>query len=327
MALLIFLIIIGLAILIGGAEALVRGASSLAKRLGVSPLVIGLTIVAFGTSAPELVVNMYAALGGTTDIAIGNIVGSNIANILLIVGISASIFPLAVQHSTTWKEVPFALLASVLVFVMGNDMLIDGVSFSSLTRTDGIALIALFIIFMYYTVGLALAEKGQQEDDVDTYTYPFSIFYILIGSLGLFFGGKLLVDNASELGRIAGLSESLIGLTVVAIGTSLPELATSVVAAYRKETDLAIGNIVGSNIFNVFWILGLTSIITPVPFNTTINADVLVAVGATLLLFIFILIGGKKKFLDTERQVITRWEGIVFLLLYIGYTGYVIARG
>lgn len=314
----ILLIILGLGILILGAEGLVRGSASMAKKWGVSSLVIGLTIVAFGTSTPELVVNMFSAVRGSTDIAIGNIVGSNISNILLILGISAIVYPLSVKKSTVTREIPFALLGMILVFTMGNDMFFDGTGFNAITRTDGFSLMAIFIIFLFYIFGLA--KKGEvEEEEVKIYSWPKSILFTIAGLALLVLGGQLLVDNAIILARLAGLSEALIGLTIVAIGTSLPELATSVVAAYHKHVDIAIGNIVGSNIFNVFWILGLTGTMLQMPFNPNVNIDILVGIGATVLLFIFMFIGTKRK--------LNRWQGVMFLLLYIAYTFYLINRG
>lgn len=320
MLLAILLLLIGLTILIVGGESLVRGAASMARKLGVTPLVVGLTVVAFGTSAPELIVNIFSALKGTTDIAIGNVIGSNIANILLILGITAIIYPLTVQKGTTWKEIPLAVLAALLVLLMGNDVFLDHTGINVLSRTDGLALMAFFIIFLYYTFGISKVEESNANDgSINTYSWPISAGLTMAGIIGLFWGGKLLVDNAIVLARLAGMSEALIGLTIVAIGTSLPELVTSIVAAYRKQTDIAIGNIVGSNIFNVFWILGLTSTIFPLPFRGAINIDVLVNIGATLLLFFFMFVHTKHK--------LNRWQGIIFVLLYFGYLGYVIQRG
>src|SRR3989338_1216452 len=318
MFLAIFLFIIGLAVLVDGAEFLVRGASSLAQKWGVPAIVIGLTIVAFGTSMPELVVNLFSAFRGATDIAIGNVIGSNTANILLILGITALIYPLSVKKNTTWKEIPFALLAVVLVFIMGNDRLFDGVDFNALTRTDGLALIAFLGIFMFYIV--SLARQGEaSEEKARVYSTWLSATFTIGGLAALFVGGKILVDNAVILARLAGMSEVLIGLTIVAVGTSLPELATSVVAVIRKQNDIAVGNIVGSNIFNVFWILGLTGTILPLPFNSIINFDVLVSITATLLLFLFMFIGARRK--------LDRWQGAMFILLYAVYVAYLVYRG
>lgn len=319
MFLAIFLLIVGLAILIAGAEFLVRGAASLAKKMGISPLVIGLTVVAFGTSMPELTVNIFSALRGSADIAIGNIVGSNIANILLILGVSAIIYPLTVKGSTVWKEIPFALLAMILVYTMGNDVFIDGSAHNAITRTDGFSLIAVFAIFMFYIFGLSKNKNGAEAEDVKVFSLKLSFLFTAIGLVALFIGGKILVDNAVILARLAGLSEALIGLTIVAVGTSLPELATSVVAALHKQDDIAVGNIVGSNIFNVFWILGLTATMMQLPFTPTVNMDVLVGIIATLLLFAFMFISSRRK--------LDRWQGIVFVGLYAAYIIYLIIRG
>lgn len=313
----ILLLVLGLIILILGADAMVRGAASIANKLKIPPIVVGLTIVAFGTSAPELIVNIFSAMQGSADIAIGNVIGSNISNILLILGVAAIITPLSVKRSTTWKEIPFALLAVVLVFTMGNDLLFDGVGRNAITRTDGFSLMAMFCIFMYYTFTLAKSEGGG--DEVKEYSYSISTILVVVGIGALFLGGKLLVDNAIILARLAGLSEALIGLTIVAVGTSLPELATSVIAAMRKQTDIAVGNIVGSNIFNIFWILGLTSTLLQLPFNPAANFDLLVAILATFLLFLAMFVGNKHK--------LERWQGILFVLAYIGYLSYLIYRG
>lgn len=318
MILTIFFIILGLGILIVGGDTLVRGASSLAKKLGIAPIVIGLTIVAFGTSAPELIVNIFSVIKGTPDIAVGNVVGSNIANILLILGISAMIYPLSVGKGTVWKEIPLALLAMILILVMGNDLLLDNTYDSALTRTDGLSLIGFFIIFLYHTFGIAKVENNH-DTGVKTYDWPMSISLVGGGLIALFFGGKLLVDNAVILARLAGLSELLIGTTIVAVGTSLPELVTSIIAALKRQDAIAIGNVVGSNIFNVFWILGLSATIAPLPLTAGMNFDILMAVIATLLLFAFMFIDSRRK--------IDRWQGALFLAVYIGYTVAVIVRG
>jgi len=319
MLLSVIFLIIGLVILIVGAEGMVRGASAIAKKLGISPLVIGLTIVAFGTSAPELFVNIYSAFNGSADIAIGNIVGSNIANILLILGLCALVYPLSLKKNTVWKEIPLALLAIVLVFVMGNDAMFDGMGFNILTRTDGIALIALFFIFLYYTFGISKTKGSDENDEVKSYSWLIAISFTLFGLLGLVYGGKLLVDNAIILARLAGMSEALIGLTIVAVGTSLPELATSLVAVLRKQNDIAVGNVVGSNIFNTLWVLGATSSILHLPFSITVNFDVMVNIVATMLLFLFMFVDSRHK--------LNRWQGGMFVVLYIVYIIYLIWRG
>ncbi|MBT6143151.1 calcium/sodium antiporter [bacterium] len=302
---------IGFVLLIKGADYLVDGASSIAKKFKISSLVIGLTIVAFGTSAPELVVNLLASFKGSSDLAVSNIVGSNIANMLLILGVAAVVYPLKVKSNTVWKEIPLSLLAIVLAFVMANDVIFDGAMVNTISRVDGIGLIAFFIIFMYYSFGMAKNTEEDGEEITELATSK-SVAYILIGMVGLTLGGKWIVDGAVFIAKSFSMSEALIGLTVVAIGTSLPELATSYVAARRKNADIAIGNTVGSNIFNVFWILGLSSIVRPLPFDAANNnEDMYLAILASLLLFVFMFFG--------RKQVLQRSQGVFFLLLYFGY--------
>ncbi len=316
---LIFLIAFGFGVVILGAHFLVNGASSLAKRLAVSDLVIGLTVVAFGTSLPELSVNITASIKGDAGIALGNILGSNIANIFLILGISSIIFPLAVTKGTVWKEIPLSLLAAILVGILANDYLIDKDKFSAITRIDGLVLISFFIIFLFYSVGIAGDVAGISEQ-LPPKVHGIMRIGIMIaaGLCGLIVGSKWIVTGAVGLAERLGVSQSLIGLTIVAVGTSLPELATSAMAAYKKNPDIAVGNVVGSNIFNIFFILGVSSIIRPIPFEAGSNINVGVAIAASLLLFIC-MFTGKKRMLD-------RWEGGIFLVLYVGYICFLIAR-
>lgn len=312
-----FLFVIGFVLLIKGADLLVDGSASIAKRLNISNIVIGLTIVAFGTSAPEFIVNFFASLNGNTDIAIGNILGSNIANILLILGISAIVYPLVTQKNTVWKEIPLSLLAIIVVGVMANDAFIDGSSTSALTRIDGIILLCFFAIFMFYTFGIAkVVGDENQGDEIKDLGYWKSSLYIIGGLIGLVVGGKWIVDGAVEIATIFGISQSLIGLTVVAVGTSLPELATSAIAAYKKQTDIAIGNVVGSNIFNLFWILGFSALVRPLPFSLDSNSDILMTIFASALLFIIMFIG--------KKHVIEKWQGIVMVVLYFTYIVFLI---
>ncbi len=312
----IALLIVGLVILIAGAEYLVRGSSSMARKMGLSTIVIGLTVVAFGTSAPEFVVNLMSAAKGSTDLAIGNIVGSNLANILLILGIGATIKTLKVKEGTTFKEIPFALLAIATLAVMGNDVFFEGGGTNVVGRIDGIILLAFFVIFMYYTFGMSKVE-GEREG-VDVYPWSRSIGMFIVGIVGLTLGGTLIVNNAIELASLAGLSEALIGLTIVAIGTSLPELATTVVAIRKGHTDLAIGNAIGSNIFNVFWVLGVSAVVRPLPFDVHGNIDVLFTTAATFVLFITMFIH--------KKHTIQRWQGIAFICTYLAYITYAIIR-
>ncbi|MDD4469064.1 MAG: calcium/sodium antiporter [Acholeplasmataceae bacterium] len=310
------LFVIGFFILIKGAGLLVDGASAIADKFKISPLVIGLTIVAFGTSAPELAVNIFASAAGSSEIAIGNIIGSNIANILLILGVSALIYPLTSKKNTVWKEIPLGLLAAVVVGLMANDFLIDGVIFSGLSRIDGLVLLSFFIIFIYYSFGIAKQQESPDDCEIKNLNLVKSIFYIVIGLIGLVVGGNWIVSGAIKLASGFGISESLIGLTVVAIGTSLPELATSAIAAYKKQTDIAIGNVVGSNIFNIFWILGISSVIRPLPFNPANNIDFLIMIIATVILFIIMFIG--------KKRIIERWQGIAMISIYVAYTLFLI---
>ena len=310
------LFILGFLLLIKGADFLVDGSASIAHKLKISPIVIGLTIVAFGTSAPEFIVNIFASINGNTEIAIGNILGSNIANILLILGISAIIYPIATKRNTVWKEIPLSLLAAVLLGVMANDALIDGGTFSGLTRIDGIVLLAFFVIFLYYTFGISKVTGEVSNDDIQELSYIKSVLFVLTGLLGLVVGGKWIVGGAVTIAETFNVSQSLIGLTVVAIGTSLPELATSAIAAYKKQTDIAIGNVVGSNIFNIFWILGFSALIRPLPFSRSSDVDILMTILASAILF-FIMFVGKK-------HVIERWQGVLMVLLYLSYVTYLV---
>lgn len=310
------LFVVGFVLLISGANLLVEGSASIAKKLNISSIVIGLTIVAFGTSAPELIVNIFASVQGNTEIAIGNILGSNIVNILLILGVSSIIYPLATKENTVWKEIPLSLLAAILLGVMVNDTLIDGGTFSGLTRIDGIVFIAFFIIFLYYTFGISKVSGENTDLEIKDMSYMKSSLYIGGGLLGLVFGGKWIVDGAIKIAEGFNVSQSLIGLTVVAIGTSLPELATSAVAAYKKQSDIAIGNVVGSNIFNIFWILGLSAVINPLPFSKDSVIDIIMTIVASLILFLIMFIG--------KKHTVERWQGVIMILIYIGYVAYLI---
>lgn len=311
-------LLLGFLILIKGADFLVTGSSALAKKIGVSDLVIGLTVVAFGTSMPELLVNIFASAQGNTEIAIGNVIGSNIFNILLILGVSALIYPLAVTKGTVWKEIPFSLLAVAVVGFLSNDILFDRAERSVLTRVDGFIFLSFFVIFLYYVTSIAKVENGQQQHNSKEGLIK-SLAMVLGGLVALIFGGKMVVDGAVRIASQLGVSQSLIGLTIVAAGTSLPELATSAVAAYRKNTDIAVGNIVGSNIFNIFFILGVSAVIKPLPIAESVNSDIFVLVGVTLLLFLFMFTG--------RRRMIDRWEGGLFILFYIIYLILLIKKG
>lgn len=298
----------GLIALIYGANFLVDGGSALAHRLKVTPMVIGLTIVAFGTSTPELVVNLVSSLEGSAALAIGNVVGSNIFNILAILGITALIVPLGVKKMTTWVEIPLAVLAAalILLFVYGEK---DGL----ITRTEGICLLIFFIMFLIYTFVLAKTSSGGEDENIQIKNYSIgkSCLLILLGLAGLIGGGRLLVTNAISIAQAFGISERIIGLTIVSIGTSLPELATSIIAARKNNADIAIGNVVGSNIFNTFLILGASATITPLQAPVGSMLDLVTNIVASILLFIFIFTGQGRK--------INRWEGVIFFAMYIAY--------
>jgi len=310
----------GFLFLIKGADLLVNGASSIAKRFGISDLVIGLTVVAFGTSSPELFVNIIASLEGNTGIAIGNILGSNIANVFLILGVASIIFPLAVTGGTVWKEIPLALLAALVLGVLANDRLIDGAPLSALTRTDGLVLLAFFSIFLIYSFSIAKKVQGMENHLPAEVMGPLkSTVFIVLGLAGLTLGGKWIVDGAVHIASSLGVSQALIGVTVVAIGTSLPELATSAVAAFRKNADIAVGNVVGSCIFNIFLVLGVSSVIKPLPFRVEFNLDIGAVILGGLLLFAFMFTGGRRR--------LDRWEGILFVSIYIAYIVLSIIRG
>lgn len=312
-----FLFVVGFVLLIKGADWLVDGASSIARKLKISNIVIGLTIVAFGTSAPELIVNIMASIRGNSDIAIGNVVGSNIANILLILGISAIIFPLAVKKGTVYKEIPLSLLAVLALWFMANDVLLDGASANTLGMIDGFIFILFFIIFLYYTFGISKATG--QEEKVKELKVATSVFMVLAGIVALTVGGNWIVEGAILIAKQLGISEALIGLTIVAIGTSLPELATSAMAAYKKNPDIAMGNVVGSNIFNIFWILGVSALIHPISFTAIMNFDIYFLVFTTALLFTVMFIG--------KKHILERWQGVLFILTYVAYITYLIIRG
>ena len=313
-------LILGIALIILSANWLVNGASAIAKRFGINDLVIGLTIVAFGTSAPELTVNIFSVLKGSTDIAIGTVLGSNISNTFFIIGIMAAIYPVSIQNNTKWKEIPFSLLAIIVLALLANDIFIDNAKENFLSRIDGAILLCFMIIFFVYTFGMAKKNKAVDQSSEGIKTMPVSkaVFLIIIGLFGLFFGGKYLIEGAVEIATLLGMSEKVIGLTIIAIGTSLPELATSIVAATKHKPDMAIGNIIGSNIFNIFFILGTTAMIKPLSFDSSMNFDILVVLLASILLFLTTITLGRK--------IISRAEGIIFLVIYVSFITYSILK-
>ncbi|MGE0078476.1 MAG: calcium/sodium antiporter [Bacteroidales bacterium] len=309
-------ILVGFVLLILGANWLVEGASSIARKLGISALTIGLTVVALGTSAPELVVNIISSSSGNTELALGNVIGSNIFNIFMILGIAALVKPVGVQSTSIKVEIPFNLLASLALIVVANDMFIDNESSSTISRIDGIILLLLFCIFMYYNFLTGKSSPDEIEPDIEKRKPWLSVLMVVAGLVFLVCGGKLIVSGAVNIATAFGVSQSIIGLTIVAAGTSLPELATSAIAAYKNKPDIAIGNVIGSNVFNVLFILGISSVITPIPVYANANVDLSVNIIAGLFMLIFAIAGPGRK--------IDRREGAILVSIFVGYTLYLI---
>lgn len=321
----IIYLVIGLALILLGANWLTDGSAAIAKRFGISDLVVGLTVVAFGTSAPELVISVMSAISGSAGLAIGNVVGSNIFNILVIIGITAMVKPIRVEKSVMNNELPLTLLSSVVLLAMGNAVVLNGASESVLTRVDGILLLLFFAIFMRYTFAQAHALPEPESDPAaqDVSQKPpmstaKAIILVVAGLAGLVGGGNRFVASASGIASGLGVSEAVIGLTIVAMGTSLPELAASIVAALKGKSDLAIGNVIGSCIFNAFFILGTAATISQLPFGTIGNVDLLTLCGASLLFLIFARV--------YRERTITRAEGALMTAGYVAYTAWLIIQ-
>jgi cation:H+ antiporter len=324
----LLLLVVGVILTVVGSNVLVDGSSNLAKKFGISDLIIGLTVVAFGTSSPELAVNINAAIAGDTDIAIGNILGSNIFNVFIILGIAAVIYPISIQSNSVWIEVPLSLLAALMVGVCANDIYFDKGTANVITATDAWGFIGFFAVFMYYTVYTAKAtpanDEYAREMEAELKSQELmptwkALSFIILGLICLYFGSEWMVDGAKTIAKAAGLSDAVIGLTIVAAGTSMPELATSATAAYKKNSDIAIGNVVGSNIFNVFFILGISGIINPLPFKSpTATIDILMTIFSSLIVFLF-------AFTGRNRNVISRIEGAILIIIYIVYVSYLIS--
>ena len=312
----ISLLILGLGLLVKGANWLVDGGSSLAKKYNVSDLTIGLTIIAFGTSTPELVVNTYASFQNHPDIVFGNIIGSNNFNVYVILGITGIIMPLSVKSNTVWKEIPFSFVAVLMLFVLSKDFFSSGPHL--LTRIDGLILLAMFGFFLFYI--FKQLKRDATTVDINKVTSSSGKIWalIFIGLISLVAGGNLAVNSAVNLAKTIGLSEKVIGLTILAAGTSLPELATSVTAAVKKNSDIAVGNIIGSNIFNIFSIMAASAIIHPIYYFNQFDTDLYIFAAGTLFLFIAMFTGEKKK--------LDRWEAGLLLFTYSVYIGYIITK-
>lgn len=302
--------------MVKGADYLIDGSSSLAKRLRVPSLIVGLTIVAVGTSLPEFVINIFSAVGGSTELAFGNVVGSNIANTLLILGVVALIRPPKIAHSTVWREIPFSLLATIILAILVNISLLSRNGISSLTRIDGAILLSFLAMFLFYLYKAASKSRYALIDkqmEIELLSNAKTVIYLIAGIIGLYLGGNWTVNGAVSIARSFGVSEFLISATIVAFGTSLPELVTSYRATLRSDSDLAVGNVVGSNILNIFLVLGTTTIIAPVVLPQDINIDIAFLTTSALLLFIFLFVG--------QKHVLKKWQGAVLLS---GYTFYVL---
>lgn len=308
----IVLIIIGFALLIKGADFLVDGASNVAKRFHIPEIIIGLTIISIGTSMPELFVSITSALDGYPDMAVGNVIGSNIVNLLFILGLSSIIKSVAFKRETRLIEIPICLFVSIAFMIICNIG-------QDVSRLDGIILIALFILFIIYTIVMAFkGETFDKEDDnveeekeAKKGSTLKDILFIVLGIVALKVGGDLAVDNAVNVAKILGLSEKIISVTILAIGTSLPELVTSVSAAIKGKSDIAIGNILGSNIFNMLLIIGTSSLIKPIVYNMSYNKDLIILIAGTTILSLFPIIPPKNK--------MSRMNGVIYVIMYLGY--------
>jgi len=309
------LLVIGFILLIFGANRLVDSSSLLAKRLGVSDIAIGLTIVAFGTSSPELVVNIFASVNKNSDIVLGNIIGSNIFNILIILGISAIIYPININKNTLFKEIPFTIISAVLIFILSNNLFVIENDYI-ISRKEGIILLLFFAMFLYYTFTIMKKGVDKEEALINNKGVLYHLFFIILGIILLTIGGKLIVDDATSLATKLGISQRMIAITIVAFGTSLPELATSVVAAIKKNSDIAVGNILGSNVFNIFFIGGLSAIINPVKVSKGGNFDLIINIVITVILFLLFITGKKMK--------LGKLKGSILVLIYILYVIYIL---
>ncbi|MFC0560134.1 calcium/sodium antiporter [Halalkalibacter alkalisediminis] len=314
------LLLVGFALLIKGADYFIDGSSNIATLFRVPPLIVGLTIVAFGTGAPEATVSIIAALEGSADVTIGNIVGSNILNISLVVGVTAFIFPLSVERPTIKKEIPFAFLSAVALIVLMSDRGLQVTDVNMITRSDGIIFLLFFSIFLYYVIEAARNSREQTSDiplqSEETGTWGKNVLITIVGLAAIIFGGYLVVENSTDIAFRFGMSETLVGLTIVAIGSSLPELITSVTAAMKQQSEIALGNIVGSSIFNILFVLGVSSIISPLPVNDKLFFDVIVLLILTVFLFVF----------SRTKYKVAKSEGLILAIFYIVYLVYIVIR-
>lgn len=315
------LLILGFVLLMVGANYFVKGASNISTLLRVPPILIGLTIVSFGTSSPEATVSIMAALNGNDDVSLGNVMGSNMFNTLFVLGVTAFIAPLVVKNQTLRKEIPFSFLASITLLVLMADIFLQDFTENALTRSDGIILLLIFAVFLYYIFELARKSRSDLEEPHTNLSEKDKNWvkngaYTLGGLTGIIFGGDFVVKNSTEIAISLGMSEALVGLTIVAVGTSLPELVTSAVAAWKKESEIALGNIIGSNIFNILLVLGASATISPIGVNGLLFTDAIILIVFTVIVLIFAL---------TNFRIGKR-EGIFLALSYIVYMIFIILR-
>jgi len=313
------LLVLGLVVLIKGADLLVKGASTLASQFGISSLTIGLTVVSLGTSMPELLVSLMSGLQNKPDLAIANVIGSNIANVLLVLGVAAIIRPLPVRNSTVVSEIPFSLSAALLLGFLANAHLFSDYPELSISHLDGVILLFFFCLFMLYVYKTSKTNTPPVPEVVSDGTRMRAFALIALGALGLYFGGQWVVDGAIGLARYWGLNDALIGLTIVAVGTSSPELVATAVAAYRNQTDIAVGNVIGSNVFNLLWVLGFTSTIVELPFEVVSNTDLVVVIASSAMVILALASSG--------NNTVKRLHGALFVLFYLMYIVYVVIRG
>lgn len=323
------LLLIGFALLVKGADYFVDGSSNIAKKLRIPSLIIGLTIVAFGTSAPEAAVSITASINGQNGMAIGNVIGSNIFNLLMVIGASGIIKPLLVEKSILSREFPFTLLISIILIILSSDILFFNSSINTINRIDGIILLILFIVFLYYLINSAMKNRKESLCDTETSadldmsniksieksnTMIKSILISVIGIAAIIFGGNLVVDSASNIASSFGVNDQLIGLTIVSICTSLPEFVTSIIAATKGESDLALGNVLGSNIFNILFVIGASALISPMTVDPKLIINGAIMILSTILVY----------FYAYRKNDISKFESITLSLLYFGYMGYLI---
>jgi len=315
------LLIIGFLVLMKSADFFVDGSSKLAKYFKIPPIIIGLTIVAFGTSSPEAAVSISASITGNEGLSVGNVIGSNLINISFIIALTAIIFPLKVEKKTIVKEIPLALLGSVVLLILISDTFLQNEANNVLSRGDGLVLIMLFLVFLYYIIEVALSKNKHLPNNMKAEERPDTLLkssmLTLLGLIGIVFGGWLVVEQGQRIAISLGMSETLVGLTIVAIGTSLPELVTSIVAALKKESEIALGNIIGSNIFNIMFVLGISSTIHPLLIQQSIHIDMILMIVLTFVLLIFA---------TTHKRTINRYEGIALLMIYFSYLTFIIIR-